>query len=226
MSATMLGRWSPFRARAREPRLATSRRRDRQRRRAASPSPCVTRARLSPPPSLFAPASRQPRHPRARGGRVASVDRSGPAATSRPARGRAPPAVSAIAEEAALVGAALRKLREQDDAAGALALLDARDARFGAAGTLADEARTTRVEALLRLGQHGRALALLDAAAPRPSGRGRALLATRGELRADAGRCREADADFDALLADDAASDDIGRARALRASRLPGPPRR
>ena len=113
-----------------------------------------------------------------------------------------------MAEEAALVGAALRKLRGQADAAGALELLDARDGRFGAAGTLAEEARTTRIEALLRLGQHGRALALLDAAAPRPTGRGRALLETRGELRADAGRCGDAVADFDSLLGDDAASDD------------------
>jgi hypothetical protein len=123
-------------------------------------------------------------------------------------------APSAIAEEAALVGAALRRLRESDDAAGALALLDERERRFGAAGTLGDEARTTRVEALLRLGQRGRALALLDATSPRAAGRGRAVLATRGELRADAGRCREADADFDALLADRAASDAIAE-RAL-----------
>jgi hypothetical protein len=111
------------------------------------------------------------------------------------------------------VGGALRRLRERDDAAGALALLDERDARFGGAGLLGDEARSTRVEALLRLGEHARALALLDAAAPRPTGRGRALLVTRGELRAAAGRCREAVADF-ALLAD-GATDDEPAARAL-----------
>jgi hypothetical protein len=215
MSATLLRRWS-LRPPASSPVALSSP--ASPRRHAATAAP---RGEISAEPTLIAestliaeptpvaalalPALAR----RAREARPADVEPPAPVPPDVTPSAAAPaPTPSAIAEEAALVGAALRKVREHDDAAGALALLDERDVRFGAAGTLADEARTTRVEALLRLGQHARALALLDSAAPRPSGRGRALLVTRGELRADAGRCRGADADFDALLADDATSDD------------------
>jgi TolA-binding protein len=125
-----------------------------------------------------------------------------------------PPQPSAIAEESALLGAAMQRLRERDDAAGALALLDEHDRRFGATGVLTDEATTTRVEALLRAGAFSRALTLLDGLAPRLTGRGRELRATRGELRADAGRCAEAVADFEALLSGGTPPDVIGE-RAL-----------
>jgi len=204
MSATLLTRWSPFR---RVPAPITA------------PPPDVPRvhhalaaarveAVTAPAPLAPSPVLERPKHVRAPQAIEAQpIEPLAPPIPDAPPPVVAPVRPSAIAEEAALLGAALRELREQDDAAGALALLDEHDGRFSARGALADEASTTRVEALLRLGRHARALALLDAQAPRPEGRGRELLASRGELRADAGRCREAIADFDALLADDGAAD-------------------
>jgi tetratricopeptide (TPR) repeat protein len=226
-SATLLRHWSPFRrAPAGAPATATPTARPA---RHARPTPAPTTPATTPPTRelLADPA------PPATGPAVPEVSRRPPA--PRPFKAAAPaPEVmpppsaqaarsSAIAEEAALVGAALRKLREHDDATGALALLDEHDLRFAATGALSDEAGTTRVEALLRLGRHARALALLDAREPRPTGRGRELLATRGELRADAGRCREALVDFDAALNEDATDGIAERAlygRAACRSRL------
>jgi hypothetical protein len=160
-------------------------------------------------PEPTAPEIERPHHQIPR--RDLTPPASPPALMPPPAT--APPGPSAMAEEAALLGAALRALREENDAAGALALLDQHDARF-AAGVLADEAGTTRIEALLRLGRHAQALALLDARAPEPTGHGRESLVARGELRADAGRHREALADFDALLGHGPAGDAIAE-RAL-----------
>jgi hypothetical protein len=210
-SATLLGHWSPFsRPAAPQP---------------APVSPTAHHRVAVVPPVPAAPAVTPPAAPP-----IAAPTVAAPAAPARPPRARAvetapeepaapvvnPPAAapSAIAEEAALLAAALRGLRESGDAAGALALLDEHDRRFGVTGPLAAEARTTRVEALLRLSRFTQALVLLDTLDPRPTGRGRALLATRGELRADARRCPEAVADFDALLADASASDDTAE-RAL-----------
>jgi tetratricopeptide (TPR) repeat protein len=222
-SATLLGHWSPFR---RAPAAAPA---------AATPAaPAERRARLTPAPTVTptvegladpvppdtgpaVPELSQRPHALRPFEAAAAPAPDVPPPSARPARS------SVIAEEAALVGAALRKLREQDDATGALALLDEHDLRFAAAGALSEEAGTTRVEALLRLGRHARALALLDARAPRSTGRGRELLATRGELRADAGRCREALVDFAAVLDDDAADGIAERAlygRAACRSRL------
>ena len=106
---------------------------------------------------------------------------------------------SPLAQESKLLSEALRKLRQDDDPRGALALLDEHDARF-ATGTLAAEATLARIEALIRTRRNGDALALLDGAAPSPSGSGRDLLIARAELRAAAGRCAAASADFDLLL--------------------------
>lgn len=204
MSATLLGRWAPFR---RAPATAATT--------PVTPAPVHRRAAApATPPATAVVVAPEPLAPAVQPLRRASPPRAAAAApTPLPEADLAPaaatPAPSAIGEEAALVGAALRSLREQGDPAGALALLDEHDGRFSQTGALSDEARTTRVEALLRLGEHGRALALLDQHAPRPSGRGRELLASRGELRADAGRCREAVADFDALLEDETTSDGV-----------------
>jgi hypothetical protein len=216
-SARLLGHWSPFRrAPAAAPAAATPTTRPARRARLtpAPTMPPTVEGLADPPPPATGPAvpevSRRPPAPR-------PFEAAAAPAPATPARS------SAIAEEAALVGAALRKLREQGDATGALALLDEHDLRFAATGALSDEAGTTRVEALLRLGRHARALALLDARAPRPTGRGRELLATRGDLRADAGRCPEAVVDFDAVLNDDAADGIAERAlygRAACRSRL------
>jgi hypothetical protein len=207
MSATLLTRWSPFR-RAPAPTKAsiTTATLDVPR---VHHAVAAARAAARAAPAPLAPASEPPKRVRApQPSEAPPIEAiTAPMSDAPPPVVVAPALPSPIAEEAALLGAALRKLREQDDAAGALVLLDEHDGRFSASGALADEASTTRVEALLRLGRHARALALLDAQAPRPVGRGRELFASRGELRADAGRCREAIADFDALLADDGATD-------------------
>jgi hypothetical protein len=210
MSATLLGHWAPFHRTPAPAPASPPPPHPRTAGAALAPAVAATSPPAAPAPArTIAPAPSVPR--RVRAPHAPDLEPPGP---SEPAPARAAPTPSAIAQEAALVGGALRRLREGGDAMGALSLLDQRDARFGVGGKLADEARTARVEALLRLGERERALALLDAAAPLPRGRGRALLATRGELRADAGRCREAVADFDVLLADDAASDDAAE-RAL-----------
>jgi hypothetical protein len=122
---------------------------------------------------------------------------------------------SPLREEAALLASALRRLREGNDAVGALALLDEHSRRFGDAGPLADEARATRIEAWLRSGDRASALATLETLTLRPWGRGRTLRAARADLLAEADRCAEALADFQAVLASDATASDAIAERAL-----------
>ncbi len=209
MSATLLGHWSSFRlapvevqppatvATAHRARVTPARAitLDEERVDVAAPAASVSAARLA-----------------RRAAAPADVEPLTPVVAPTPTEEIVRP--STMAREAALLGAALRRLRDEGDAAGALVVLDAHDAEFAATGALADEASTTRVEALLRLGRHAEALALLDAQTLRATGRGRDLLASRGELRADAGRGPEAFADFDAVLADDATAD-VAAERAL-----------
>jgi hypothetical protein len=212
MSATLLGGWSPFR-RARELPPARPVSADVPgARHAARASATRAPSTVEAPPPVAASPQVPARRARALEP-VASPERTAPPDLAPPSAAE-PARQSAIAEESALIGAALRRLREADDAAGALALLDDHDVRFGSTGALANEAATTRVEALLRTGSLKRALVVLDGLSPRPAGRGRELLATRGELRAEAGRCSEALADFEPLLADDGARDLISE-RAL-----------
>jgi hypothetical protein len=111
----------------------------------------------------------------------------------------ATPAPSALAQETALLGAALARLRQQRDAAGALAALDAYDARVPH-GTLRREADAARVDALLMLGRNADALALLRTLALGTRGRDQELRVVRGELDAESS-CARAVADFDAVLA-------------------------
>jgi hypothetical protein len=129
-------------------------------------------------------------------------------ATSPPPLDVAPRGASALAEESGLLSAALRKLRNDGDAAGALALLDQHDARFARAA-LAPEASLARIEALMKVRRNDDALSLLDGMAPAPIGIGRELLIARAELRAAAGRCTTATPDFDLLLRGVPASDSI-----------------
>lgn len=214
MSATLLGYWSPMR-RSPEPRRAAPDTAAPTHRRVVATSASPAReVLLVPELPAVAPTDEAPR--RAHAPRSVAVAEAPAPELAPPPAAAAPPRPSVIAEESALLGAAMRRLREQDDAVGALALLDEHDARFGRAGALGGESNTTRVEALLRLGRLDRALELLDALAPRPRGRDRDLLATRGELRADAGRCPEALTDFEAVLesGDDSARD-LAAERAL-----------
>jgi hypothetical protein len=88
-------------------------------------------------------------------------------------------------------------LRRDRDAAGALAALDEYRARWPK-GALRPEAEVARVDALLSLGRRGEALAALEAVNVGGLPRARELGVVRGELRAEAGRCKEAVRDFDA----------------------------
>jgi hypothetical protein len=101
--------------------------------------------------------------------------------------------------EAAIVSAALFELRQRRDARAALSALD-RHARAFPHGVLEAEALRTRIEATLQLGDLKAALALLDGTPATGDVLGAELLLTRAELRAAAGRFREALADFTELV--------------------------
>jgi hypothetical protein len=120
-----------------------------------------------------------------------------------PVADEAPPIVeaapSALANETALLGVALARLRQQRDARGALAALDAYDARVPQ-GALRREADAARVDALLLLRRRDEALALLQTLALQTRGRDQELRVVRGELQA-ATSCERAVADFDGVLA-------------------------
>ena len=120
---------------------------------------------------------------------------------------------SALARESQLLGSAIAKLRRDGDAEQALVLLDQYRAEFPAPA-LGQEAAATRIEALLRLGRNGPALALLDAQSLSARGVDREMLVARAELRASKDRCPAAIRDFDQLLAVRGQSDPVAE-RAL-----------
>src|SRR6185295_2257611 len=86
-------------------------------------------------------------------------------------------------------------LRAGRDPAGALDVLDLYRQRFPA-GRLVAEASLARVEALLALGRRPEALSVVETMPDAPGERARDRALLRGELRAEAGRCTEALADF------------------------------
>ncbi|HRI53878.1 MAG TPA: hypothetical protein PLW65_27250, partial [Pseudomonadota bacterium] len=106
----------------------------------------------------------------------------------------------AILKESQALGAAMARLRQAHDPAGALTLLDSYRQQFPH-GLLQPEAELLRISALLGVGKRREALAALD---QRPladdTPRGMELRVTRGELRAEAGRCAEALVDFTAAI--------------------------
>jgi hypothetical protein len=112
----------------------------------------------------------------------------------RPAEVSPPPP-----DEHSLLTTAVRRLRTAHDPAFALAVLDDYRVRFPG-GVLAPEAAMLRAEAFLQMGRKGDALAELDrlSLAQMPNSDEPHVL--RGELRAAAGRWREALADFDVVL--------------------------
>jgi len=127
------------------------------------------------------------------------VTRGEPEAPASPAREDP----SLLAMESRLLTTALGQLRTQHDYSGALATLAEYDARFPE-GVLRSEAALAKLDALTALGKTTAALGLLesmDIAGPRAA----ELLVLRGELRASAGRDREAVADFSRSLAGRAA---------------------
>jgi hypothetical protein len=112
---------------------------------------------------------------------------------------QAGPPNAAGASESQALGVALRKLRQNHDARGALAALEQYRTAFPN-GHLGAEAGLIRVEALLALGDRAAALRLLDDDAIDVTlghgPRARELLVLRGELRAAANRCAEAVGDL------------------------------
>lgn len=106
----------------------------------------------------------------------------------------------AILKESQALGAAMARLRQAHDPAGALTLLDSYRQQFPH-GLLQPEAELLRISALLGVGKRREALTALD---QRPladdTPRGMELRVTRGELRAEARRCPEALADFTAAI--------------------------
>jgi hypothetical protein len=90
-------------------------------------------------------------------------------------------------------------LRVEHAPRSALDLLD-RHASELAGNAFAEEALLLRVEAMLMLGQQAETLRLLDGLSLTQTASSTVLLATRGQLRANADRCAEAVTDFDLVL--------------------------
>jgi hypothetical protein len=99
----------------------------------------------------------------------------------------------------AMFGQAMRKLRAEQDPAGALAILREHGKAYPKS-PLAGERGTLEVEALLDLHREREALALLDGMALEGLPRSGERLVVRGELRAAARRWLEANQDFESAL--------------------------
>jgi hypothetical protein len=135
----------------------------------------------------------------------------------------APPPVapSPIAVEQALLGRALKVLRDGHDPRTALALLAEHGRQFPA-GAFASEAAMLRVEALLDVGRQTEALAILDQLPFETSPNRDEQIVVRGELRAATGRWRDAREDFDKLLGGHALPSGSAKARNIRERALWG----
>jgi hypothetical protein len=155
---------------------------------AAAPAPAsVAEPLLAPaPPAETAP---RVRHVKANvGGAAARRDREAPP----------PPALVAPPgplSEPRLLAEARARLQVGHDARGALALVAEHQRRFPR-GALALEARITEVESLVVLGRRSEALTVLELLSLDGLPRSAELGVLRGELRAEAGRHRDAIADF------------------------------
>ena len=165
-----------------------------------APSVAAPPVAVAPPAAAVAPpAARQRVSPPA-----ASAPRALPPT--------APPAeVPPPAGEAEDLAGALRLLRSDGDARAALARLDDYQQRHPT-GALAREAALARVEALLALGRDTAALEILDGLALDGAEVDRRVTLARAELRAAAGRCAAAAADFARARGSDGADDIAARA--------------
>jgi hypothetical protein len=168
---------------------------------APGPALAMAGAPVAPPP---APAAPQPPAPPATPAVSAPYAAPGAPAVRPPIAAPAPPAAAPAPPPAltdqALFGQALRKLRKENDATSALALLREHAGAYPGSA-LAGERSALEVEALLALHRDRDALALLDGMALDELPRSGERFVVRGELRAAARRWREAEADFDRALA-------------------------
>jgi predicted negative regulator of RcsB-dependent stress response len=131
--------------------------------------------------------------------RVASVKEPTPPPAPAPEIAPQPAEPSRIAVEQALLGQAMKTLRDGHDARTSLALL-AQHAEQFPDGALASEATMLRIEALLALGLKNEALSVLDKVPLTSLPNRDEQLVVRGELRAAKGRWREAEEDFNDAL--------------------------
>lgn len=121
---------------------------------------------------------------------------------------------ASLLAESQLLGQALQRLHREHDPAGALSVLDSYSHQYGE-GRLRDEAQATRVDALMQLNRQPDALRILDSAQLTRLARGGELRLLRGELRAHAGRCREAISDFSTSWQAESSRDGEAGQRAL-----------
>ena len=143
-------------------------------------------------------AAAQPAPHPVRASHPAPIEESAPAPEPTPTPAvEAPRPESALAAESRLLAAAIAKLRKEP--AATLSALDDYAARFPQ-GQLAQEAEVMRVDALLALGRRDGALRVLDGLTLAGLPRARELVLLRAELRSEAGRCRDALADFGSAI--------------------------
>ncbi len=141
------------------------------------------------------------------------AERPAPSVAPAPAPAPAPPP-EAKKTAGQYLGETVRLLRAERSPAQALRFLDGHAGEL-AHGGLAHEALILRVEALLALDRRTEVLRLLDGASLSDVAASRALLVTRGQLRAAANRCGDGIGDFDLVLARSTGADRqalIGRA--------------
>lgn len=164
-------------------------------------------------PVLVAPSRIAPPKPNTRRSDVEDAD-SIPATPVGPLTEEEPPvSTSASPSEAAILGNAIRQLRQHHDPRSALALLDDLQSSHPN-GDFAQEIMLVRIEALRQSGEQQQALALLDAVSLPNAPRGAQLLLLRAELRSERGRYAEAADDYTTLLSFSGTSEKalIGRA--------------
>jgi hypothetical protein len=152
-----------------------------------APAVALAAPAQAPPSAADTPAATSPRPTAAPSDNVLRPNRL----AARPGRD----GDSGRAREARLLAAAFRALRKDRDPGGALRLLDVYEAMYPR-GTLATEATTARVEALLEAGRSTEALEVLEDPR-RAAALDRRSLGVRAELRAQAGRCALALRDFE-----------------------------
>lgn len=141
------------------------------------------------------------------------AERPAPSIAAAPTPAPAPPP-EAKKTAGQYLGETVRLLRAERSPAQALRFLDGHAGEL-ARGGLAHEALILRVEALLALDRRTEVLRLLDGASLSDVAASRALLVTRGQLRAAANRCSDGIGDFDLVLARSTGADRqalIGRA--------------
>jgi hypothetical protein len=160
---------------------------------APPPPPVVVAPPPPPPPVVAAPQKKSPR-----------IESPPPPVTSveeppDEPRHVPPPAMvkppSALTVEASSLERAVKALRQDRDAVAALRAIEEHLVAHPH-GLLRNEAQLTRTEALLKLGRRSEALQSLERVSLAGMPRSTEFMVIRGELLAEAGRCKEAQRDF------------------------------